>query len=57
MKIVALLSIIFGIWFLASAATAEGLLPSGHGTGRVSEVVEGLGLIALGIYLLFRKAR
>ena len=57
MKILAVLSIIFGIWFLASAATVDGLLPSGHGTGRASEVMYGLGLVALGIYLLFRKAR
>jgi len=40
-----------GIWFLASAATEEGLLPSGHGAGRISEVV--LGILALG-YAAFR---
>ena len=40
-----------GIWFLASAATAEGLLPSGHGFGRVFEVI--LGLFFVG-YAAFR---
>jgi threonine/homoserine/homoserine lactone efflux protein len=39
-----------GIWFLASAATERGLLPSGHGFGRISEIVLGLMLIAFGIY-------
>ncbi|MBK9152856.1 MAG: hypothetical protein IPM25_01265 [Chloracidobacterium sp.] len=39
-----------GIWFLASAATEQGLLPSGHGFGRVSEVVIGLALVAYAAY-------
>ncbi len=34
--------LLVGIWFLASAATTDGLLPSGHGFGRWSEVVLGL---------------
>ena len=40
-----------GIWFLASAATTDGLLPNGHGLGRVFEVVVGLALVA---YAAFR---
>lgn len=44
-----------GIWFLASAATEEGLLPSGHGAGRVSEIILGLGLIVYSIYRLKKK--
>lgn len=40
-----------GIWFLASAATPNGLLPSGHGIGRVFEIVVGLALVA---YAAFR---
>ena len=43
-----------GIWFLASAATTEGLLPSGHGFGRVFEVI--IGLVFVG-YALFRARR
>lgn len=43
-----------GIWFLASAATERGLLPNGHGLGRVSEVVIGLVLVA---YAAFRAKR
>ena len=39
-----------GIWFLASAATEKGLLPNGHGLGRVSEVVIGLALVAYAGY-------
>ena len=55
MKILGLLLILIGIWFLASSATTEGLLPSGHGTGRVSEIIEGLALIGLGICRLGTK--
>ncbi|MGB7068025.1 MAG: hypothetical protein WBD22_00860 [Pyrinomonadaceae bacterium] len=40
-----------GIWFLASAATTEGLLPNGHGLGRASEVIIGAVLL---IYAIFR---
>ncbi len=43
-----------GIWFLASAATERGLLPSGHGFGRVSEVIIGLFLVG---YAAFRAKR
>ena len=39
-----------GLWFLASAATTDGLLPSGHGTGRVSEIIEGFILLIWGTY-------
>jgi len=43
-----------GIWFLASAVTERGLLPNGHGLGRVSEVIIGLILVA---YAAFRAKR
>jgi hypothetical protein len=55
MRFVWLLLILVGVWFLASAATTEGLLPSGHGTGRISEVIEGLVLIVLGVCRLLRQ--
>jgi hypothetical protein len=42
---------IVGIFFVASAFTAEGLLPSGHGAGWVSELV--IGMVLLG-YAAFR---
>ena len=45
---------LIGIWFLASAATENGLLPSGHGFGRASEVI--IGLFFLG-YAIFRGWR
>jgi hypothetical protein len=47
-----------GIWFLASAVTEEGLLPSGHGTGWVSEIVMGILALAYSGYRLnaWRKA-
>ena len=32
-----------GVYFLESAATEDGLLPSGHGTGRWSEITLGVG--------------
>lgn len=44
-----------GIWFLASAATEQGLLPSGHGVGRWSEVVMGLALVAYSGYRLWKR--
>jgi hypothetical protein len=47
--------LVAGIWFLASAATEDGLLPSGHGMGRVSEIIVGLGLVLYSIYRLRRK--
>ncbi len=44
---------VVGIWFLASAATEEGLLPSGHGIGRTSEVIIGIVLLAYGGFRLW----
>lgn len=52
MKILSILLLLAGIWFLASAATENGLLPSGHGMGRLSEVIIGLMLIAGSIFRL-----
>ncbi len=46
---------IVGLWFLASAVTTDGLLPSGHGTGRVSEVIMGIGLVGYAAFRLLRK--
>ena len=54
MKILWIVLVLFGVYFLASAATEEGLLPSGHGTGRISEVVVGLGLVGYGVFRLWR---
>ena len=45
---------LIGVWFLASAATENGLLPSGHGPGRIGEVV--LGILAIA-YAIFRLKR
>jgi hypothetical protein len=47
--------ILIGALFLASALTTNGLLPSGHGTGRVSEVILGIGLIAFSLYMFMRR--
>lgn len=55
MKILSILLITAGIWFLASAATENGLLPSGHGMGRLSEVIIGLMLIVGGIFRLRKR--
>lgn len=54
MRILWIFLLLVGIWFLASAATTDGLLPSGHGVGRWSEVIMGIALIA---YSLFRLKR
>lgn len=51
MRILWIVLLLAGIWFLASAATTDGLLPSGHGFGWVSEVVLGVFFVA---YSLFR---
>jgi hypothetical protein len=48
MKYLWILLLLAGVWMLASAATAEGLLPSGHGVGRWSEVVLGLACVLYG---------
>lgn len=55
MKFLWIFLLVAGIWFLASAATEDGLLPSGHGAGRASEIILGLGLVAYAIYRLKRK--
>jgi uncharacterized membrane protein len=55
MKILWIVLVLFGVYFLASAATEEGLLPSGHGTGRISEVIVGLGLVGYGIFRLWKS--
>jgi hypothetical protein len=44
--------VLIGVWFLASAATENGLLPSGHGFGRLSEVLLGIGFIGYAIFRL-----
>lgn len=54
-RILWVLLLFVGVWFLASAATENGLLPSGHGMGRVSEIIFGLVLIAYSIFRLRRK--
>ena len=55
MKYLWLILLLAGVWFLASAATTNGLLPSGHGLGRVSEIVIGLFLIAYAIFRFKKK--
>ena len=56
MKFILIAMMLVGIWMLASAATENGLLPSGHGFGRVSEIVIGLFLVAYAIFRFRRKA-
>lgn len=55
MKIMSILLLLVGIWFLASAATENGLLPSGHGMGRLSEVIIGIVLIVGSIFRLRKR--
>ena len=45
MKYVWILVLLAGVWMLASAATEQGLLPSGHGVGRWPELVLGLACV------------
>ena len=54
MKILWIVLVLFGVYFLASAATEEGLLPSGHGVGRTSEVIMGILLVAYGVYRMWK---
>jgi len=56
MRILWIALLLVGIWFLASAATENGLLPSGHGFGRISEIIFGLLLIGYSIFRFRRKA-
>ncbi len=55
MRLLWIVLLLAGIWFLASAATTDGLLPSGHGFGRVSEIVVGILLIAYAVFRMRRK--
>jgi hypothetical protein len=55
MKFLWILLGLVGVWFLASAATEHGLLPSGHGTGRVSEIIMGTALVAYSGFRLYRS--
>ena len=55
-KYLSILWLLIGVWFLASSATENGLLPSGHGFGRTSEIVLGIGFIGYAIFRL-RKGR
>jgi hypothetical protein len=57
MRIIGIVSGIFGIWFLASALTENGLLPSRHGSGRTSEVIEGIIFLAFAGFVLFRNTK
>ncbi len=45
MKFLCIFWALIGLWFLASAITENGLLPSGHGVGRFSEVLLGVAFI------------
>ncbi|CAN5380923.1 hypothetical protein BH10ACI2_BH10ACI2_05370 [soil metagenome] len=55
MKILTILLGVVGLWFIASAATEQGLLPSGHGWGRLSEIILGLLLVAYSVFKLTRS--
>jgi hypothetical protein len=53
MKFLAMFMAVNGIVFAVSSFTRDGLLPSGHGTGPVVEMILGIGLVFLSIYWLF----
>ncbi len=55
MKILWIIMAFVGIWFLASAATEDGLLPSGHGVGRTSEIVVGIALLGYAAFRIWRS--
>ena len=55
MKYLWIVFLLVGLWFLASAATEQGLLPSGHGIGRVPEIIMGLGMVGYAIFRLTRN--
>lgn len=55
MKLLWIVILVAGLWFLASAATENGLLPNGHGVGRASEVILGIILIAYAVYRFKKK--
>ena len=57
MRVLWVLVILCGVWFIASAMTEEGLLPSGHGVGRVPELVLGLAAVGYGTFRLVRGGR
>ena len=57
MRILWAFMVLAGIYFLASAATEEGLLPSGHGTGRTTEVLMGIALLGYGAFRLITSVK
>lgn len=57
MKIAGAAFVLVGIWFLASAATENGLLPSGHAMGRIPEIILGILLVIYGAFRLFKTPR
>ena len=54
MKYLWILFLVVGLWFLASAATEQGLLPSGHGVSRTAEIIAGIVMVG---YAVFRLAK
>ena len=57
MKVLWVLVILCGVWFIASSMTEEGLLPSGHGVGWIPELVLGLAAVGYGTFRLLRSGR
>jgi hypothetical protein len=57
MKVLWILLGVVGLWFIASAITEHGLLPSGHGIGRISEAVSGVALVAYAAFRLWLSSR
>jgi hypothetical protein len=57
MKLLWILIGLAGIWFVASSATENGLLPSGHAIGRVPEAIIGVILVAYAFFRLYGSRR
>ena len=55
---VAWIFLVTGILFLVNATSAAGFFPSGHGVGRVPEVIQGVAfVICSAAYLIYQRRK
>ena len=55
---VAWVFLLTGILFLINATSKAGFFPSGHGVGRVPEIISGVTFVIWsGVYLFYRRGR
>ena len=57
-KAVAWIFLVTGILFLVNATSKAGFFPSGHGVGRIPEVIQGIAfVVGSSAYLIYERRR